>query len=81
VRIAGDVPLAGGADITIGDAVIGRLGSVDDGKALALIRLDRAVEAAAKGQQLTAGGIPVTVDAETLKAYEAAAKARVASGP
>jgi len=78
VRIAGDTALTAGADITIGEAVIGRVGTVDGAKALALIRLDRAVEAAAKGQQLKAGGIPVSVDAEARQSYEDAAKARAA---
>lgn len=81
VRIAGDAPLATGADIKIGEAVIGRVGSVDGNTALALLRVDRAIEAAAKGQTLTVDSVPVAVDAEALAAYEAAAKARAASGP
>jgi folate-binding protein YgfZ len=79
VRIAADADLTAGADIKIGEAVIGRVGSVDGGKALALIRVDRAVEAAGKDQQLTANGVPIAVDPEALSAYEAATKARAAT--
>jgi len=79
VRIAGDAPLTSGADIKIGDAVIGRLGSTDGSKGLALLRIDRAVEAGAKGQTLTAGPISVTVEGEALAAYEAAARTRATS--
>lgn len=78
VPVSAEVPLAAGAEIKIGEAVIGRLGTVDGTAGLALIRLDRAVEASAKGQQLTADGIAVRVEPETLSAYEAAAKARAA---
>jgi folate-binding protein YgfZ len=81
VRITAEAPLTPGADIRIGEIAIGRVGSVDGASALALLRLDRAVEAAAKGQTLTAGTVPITVEAAALAAYDAAAKARAAGGP
>jgi len=79
IAAAGADAIATGADVKIGEAVIGRVGTVDGGRGLALLRLDRAVEAAAKGQQLTAGEVPIAVDEEMLSAYEAAAKARAAN--
>ena len=58
---------------------IGRIGTVDGNNALAMLRLDRAVEAEQKSQKLTAGGIVVTPDAEALARYLATAAARPAS--
>ncbi|MGE0764860.1 MAG: folate-binding protein YgfZ [Hyphomicrobiaceae bacterium] len=79
-RISGEdgKSLVSGAQIAVGQAVIGRVGSVDGSRGLALVRLDRAVEAAGKGQSLTSDGVGVRVDDATLAAYEAAAKARSA---
>jgi folate-binding protein YgfZ len=68
VRVAGD-GLATGGEIHHGAGVIGTIGTVAGRDALALVRLDRAVEAADKGQTLTSGGKPVTVDAKALDAY------------
>ena len=48
-------------DILAGDVVIGKLGSVAEKRGLALLRLDRVEEFAAKGVALTAGGIPITI--------------------
>jgi folate-binding protein YgfZ len=45
-----------GAGITAADKPIGTFGSSADGRALALIRLDRAADALAAGSLLTAGG-------------------------
>jgi folate-binding protein YgfZ len=58
----GDAALpAGGADILVDGFAIGRLGSVAGRKGIALARLDRVGDAMAKGQTLTAGGVPVTL--------------------
>jgi tRNA-modifying protein YgfZ len=59
VLIEGEAPLTPGAEIKAGAAAIGTIGSVAGKLALALIRLDRADEAKAKGQALTADGVPV----------------------
>jgi folate-binding protein YgfZ len=59
VPIAGEAPLASGAEIVAGVASIGVVGSVADRQALALLRLDRAAEAEAKGEALLAGGVTV----------------------
>ncbi len=61
VPIEGEAPLAPGAEIKAGEAAIGVVGSVAGRQALALLRLDRAAEAKAKGQALTAGGVVVTL--------------------
>lgn len=51
-----------GAEIRVGGVGIGTLGSVAGARGLALLRLDRAEEAAAKGEQLYAGSVPVRVE-------------------
>jgi folate-binding protein YgfZ len=59
--IEGEGPLASGAEVTAGTAAIGTVGSVSGRSALALLRLDRAAEAKAKGQTLAADGVTVTL--------------------
>jgi len=61
VPVDGTAPLASGAEVTAGSAVIGAVGSVADRRALAMVRLDRAAEAKAKGEPLRAGGVPITL--------------------
>ena len=61
VPIEGDTPLTPGAEIKADAAAIGTIGSVAGKLALALLRLDRAAEAKAKGQVLTANGVPVAL--------------------
>ncbi|MFN3868929.1 MAG: YgfZ/GcvT domain-containing protein [Hyphomicrobiaceae bacterium] len=68
VRIVGD-SLASGAEIKVGDAVIGAVGTVCGVKALAMLRLDRVSEAIDKGQQVTCGGAPISVDATAVQRY------------
>jgi tRNA-modifying protein YgfZ len=61
VMIEGEGPLPEpGAEITAGQAAIGTLGSVSGASGLALLRLDRAEEAKARGDQLRAGDVAVT---------------------
>lgn len=76
VRITGDGPLAGGAEVKIGEATIGTVGSVAGDAALALVRLDRVAEALDKGLVITAGGIAATIDPDAVAAYRAAVAAR-----
>lgn len=59
VPVRGEAPLASGAEIVAGSAVVGSIGSVAASDALALVRLDRAAEAEAKGESLRAGGVAV----------------------
>ena len=61
VPIVGEAPLLAGAEITAGAAVIGTVGSVAGKDALALVRLDRAAEAAAKGTTLMAGAVAIAL--------------------
>jgi tRNA-modifying protein YgfZ len=61
VPVAGEAPLTSGAEVKAGAAVIGSVGSVAGTLALALVRLDRAAEAVAKGERLTAGGVAITL--------------------
>ena len=61
VPIEGEAPLASGAEITAGAAVIGSVGSVADRHGLAMVRLDRWAEAKAKGEPVRAGGVPIVL--------------------
>jgi tRNA-modifying protein YgfZ len=67
VRVAGatDLP-AGRPDVVMGEVVIGKLGSVAGSQGLAMIRLDRAIEAIDKGTPITAAGIPLVIDADMI---------------
>jgi folate-binding protein YgfZ len=56
-----DLP-APGTEIKAGEVAIGKLGSVASNRGLALVRLDRAAEFAAKGVGLSAGSVPVTIE-------------------
>jgi tRNA-modifying protein YgfZ len=60
VEATGSLP-APGADIKAGEVTIGALGSVSDNHGLALLRLDRVTEFAAKGVPLTAGDAIISV--------------------
>ena len=75
VAIVGDAPLLAGAAITAGAAVIGTVGSVAGSEALALVRLDRAAEAAAKGTSLMAGGVTIALRKPDWAKFELAAAA------
>lgn len=72
VRISGN-ELATGAEIKHGDGVVGSVGTVaaDGSAALAMLRLDRAVEALDKGQPLLCDGHPITPDAAAIDRYRA----------
>jgi folate-binding protein YgfZ len=53
-------------DVTMGEVVIGRLGSVAGRQGLAMLRLDRAIEAIDKGTSVTAAGIALDVDPDMI---------------
>lgn len=80
IRVVGDGPLTEGADISIGTATIGRIGSVDGHDGLAMLRLDRAVEAHTKQLSLTSEGTVISADSAALDAFTAAAQARASTG-
>ncbi len=69
VRVSSTAPLTSGADITTGTATIGKIGSVAGANGLALLRLDRAAEAVAKGDVINTGGNSLTIDPAALAAY------------
>ncbi|RUO97708.1 folate-binding protein [Hyphomicrobium sp.] len=73
VKISGDAPLTSGSDILLGDIPVGRIGTIAGNRALAMLRLDRAVEAEQKNLPLTADGILVTADHEAIDRYRASA--------
>jgi hypothetical protein len=75
VSVTGDA-LAPGAAVLDGAATIGTVGSVDGGRGLALVRLDRADEAIASSRALCVAGRAVTIDADALARYRAAIAAK-----
>lgn len=50
-----------GATILAGDKPVGTIGSTAGGKGIALVRIDRVADALDAGQQLTAGGLALTL--------------------
>jgi folate-binding protein YgfZ len=70
VPVEGEAPLASGAPVTAGTAEIGCVGSVAGTRGLAMVRLDRAGEAAAKGEPLRAGGIAIQLRKPAWAAFE-----------
>lgn len=77
VRVEGDEPLAAGTDVTDGGAVIGRIGSTDGRHALALVRLDRFIEAEAKEEgAVRAGGIRLALHKDDRARYAASVASR-----
>jgi len=78
-RITGTGPLTTGAEIRAGAAVLGTVGSVSGPHGLAILRIDRAAEAADKGEALTVGDTAVIVDTAALDRYRASAAARIST--
>jgi hypothetical protein len=72
VPVEAEAPLRAGAPIMVGEAEIGRIGSVAGPRGLALIRLDRAAEAAATGRPLLADGVAITLRKPTWATFELA---------
>jgi folate-binding protein YgfZ len=61
VPVEAEAPLRSGAPIMVGEAEIGTVGSVAGTRGLALVRLDRAAEASAKGQAILADGVAISL--------------------
>ena len=61
INAVGAGNLQSGSEVMAGAAAIGKVGSVAGSQALALLRLDRAAEANAKGEPLTAGGVAIAL--------------------
>lgn len=68
-RVEAADPLTSGAEVNVGDAVIGSIGSVSGNQGMALLRLDRVIEALDKGEPILAGGQTLTVDRTMLDWY------------
>ena len=70
VRIVLDgAPPEAGSPVLAGDKPVGTMGSSSDGKGLALIRTDRAIDALDAGTPLTSGGLAIRIaDPEALRA-------------
>lgn len=79
VKVLGSAPLKSGDDVLFGDVPIGVIGSAAGLDALAMLRLDRAIEAQEKGIELTAGGAHLTVDAAALHHYRTSLAAKAGS--
>jgi folate-binding protein YgfZ len=80
IAVTGSAPLKSGSEIRISTAVIGTIGSVDGNRGLALLRVDRAAEAADKEQTLaTDDDTTITADPAALDRYRASAAARAAA--
>ena len=71
VPIEADAALTAGAAISAGKAVIGTIGSVAGRRGLAMLRLDRAAEAKASGEALTASGVVIHVRRPPWAAHQA----------
>ncbi|MBE0691692.1 MAG: folate-binding protein YgfZ [Aquamicrobium sp.] len=70
VPVEGDAPLTTGVEVKAGELPIGPIGSVDGVIGLALLRLDRAEEAASKGTPLTAGDVTITLHRPAFAQFE-----------
>jgi folate-binding protein YgfZ len=62
VPVVGERPLTSGREMKAGAAAIGVVGSVDGKRGLALLRVDRAAEAIARGEPILAGDVPVRIE-------------------
>ena len=79
VKISSAAPLTSDTDVLLGEVSIGRVGTVAGTDAIAMLRLDRALEAKQKSETLTAAGVAVTVDDIALERYAASAAARAST--
>jgi len=70
VPVEGDAPLRSGAEIKAGDLPLGTIGSVNGMRGLALLRLDRAADAASKGTALKAGDAAITLHRPAFAGFE-----------
>lgn len=76
VRAAGDAQdlPEPGAEIRTAKSFIGPLGSVFDGRGIALVRLDRAAKAMANGDEMNAEAVPVTFEIPPWASYDLSVK-------
>ncbi|MBS0234121.1 MAG: folate-binding protein YgfZ [Proteobacteria bacterium] len=79
IKVSGVAPLTPDTDVLLGDVAIGHVGTVDGNSAIAMLRLDRAIEAQEKGQAITAAGVIVIPDVDALNRYRVSAAARAST--
>jgi len=80
VPVVGDAPLPEpGTQVMAGTVEIGKLGSVANGRGLALLRLDRAAEFAQKGTTLETGTVPVHIELPSWATFPLEPKAAASS--
>jgi folate-binding protein YgfZ len=80
VPVVGDAALPEpGTQVLAGTVEIGKLGSVANGRGLALLRLDRAAEFAQKGTALEAGTVPVHIELPSWATFPLEPKAATSS--
>jgi folate-binding protein YgfZ len=72
VPVLGEAPLTSGAPVMVGEVEIGRIGSVAGTRGLAMVRLDRAAEAATKGEPLRAGDVDIALGNPAWASFEPA---------
>jgi tRNA-modifying protein YgfZ len=70
VPVEGDGPLLSGTEVKAGDLPLGTIGSAAGTRGLALLRLDRAADAASKGTALTAGDATITLSRPAFAGFE-----------
>jgi len=70
VPVEGNGPLLSGTEVKAGDLPLGTIGSVAGTRGLALLRLDRAADAASKGTALTAGDATITLSRPAFAGFE-----------
>jgi tRNA-modifying protein YgfZ len=79
IKISGNAALTSHADILLGDIQVGRIGTVDGRNAIAMLRLDRVLEAEQKNLALTADGAAIAPDEDAVNRYRVSAVARSAN--
>ncbi|TCT05031.1 YgfZ/GcvT domain-containing protein [Aquabacter spiritensis] len=76
-----DAAPEGGAEILAGEKSVGRIGSSAGGTGIALVRLDRAADAAAAGVPLVAAGIEVTLKKPDWASFDLVPAEKKGPGP
>lgn len=76
IKVSGTAPLEPNSEIFLGDISAGRVGTVAGTHAIAMLRLDRALEAEQKEQLLIAAGIAIAPDEDAVNRYRTSVAAR-----
>jgi folate-binding protein YgfZ len=79
IKVSGAAPLTFHADILFGDISVGRIGTVDGTHAIAMLRLDRVIEAEQKNVPLMASGVAIIPDEDAINRYRTSVAARAAT--